>query len=271
MTLTSVDSMASRDGASGILRAFRLDGRVALVTGGARGIGQALALGLAEAGADVAVLDRLGAGETIGLVEERGRRAVALEWDLVGLTPTGAEEIAGEVAAALGEPTILVNNAGIIRRAPALEFAAADWEETLAVNLSAAFYLSQAFARRWVTAGQGGKVLNVASMLSFQGGSVVPAYAASKSGLAGLTRALANEWAPRGINVNAVAPGYLVTEVTAGLRADPKRAEAVLARIPAGRWGEPGDVQGAAVFLCSEAAAYVHGAIVPIDGGWLAW
>ncbi|MDP9365755.1 MAG: SDR family oxidoreductase [Chloroflexota bacterium] len=254
-----------------MLDAFRLDGRVALVTGAARGIGQSLALGLAEAGADVAALDRLPVEETVGMVRERGRRALALERDLAKLTPEGANEVVAGVADALGIPNILVNNAGIIRRAPALEFAADDWEETLRVNLSAAFFLSQAFGRRLVATGRGGKVLNLASMLSFQGGSLVPAYAASKSGLAGLTRALANEWAPRGINVNALAPGYLITEVTAGLRADPARAEAVRGRIPAGRWGEPADVQGTAVFLCSDAAAYVHGAIVPVDGGWLAW
>lgn len=269
------DDNGDSDGADGsgpgILAAFRLDGRVALVTGGARGIGQTLAIALAEAGADVAVLDRNDVGETIAAIARRGRRGWGIGRDLAELTADGADEVVTATAAAIGDPDILVNNAGIIRRAPALAFAEADWDETLAVNLSAAFYLSQAVARRLVEAGKGGKVLNVASMLSFQGGSTVPAYAASKSGLAGLTRALANEWAPHGINVNAIAPGYLATELTAALRADKARGAAVLGRIPAGRWGTPADLRGAAVFLCSEAAAYVHGTIVPVDGGWLAW
>ena len=254
-----------------ILDAFRLDGRAALVTGAARGLGQALAVGLAEAGADVVALDLLPLDETAALVQERGRRCHALERDLAILDPPGAEAIIAAGTDALGRLDILVNNAGIIRRAPALAYAPADWEATLAVNLSAAFYLSQAFAQRLVAAGRGGKILNVASLLSFQGGMLVPAYAAAKSGLAGLTRALANEWARHGINVNAIAPGYMATDLTAALRADPARAEPMLARVPAGRWGDPVDIRGAAVFPCSEAAAYVHGATLPVDGGWLAW
>jgi len=209
--------------------------------------------------------------ETAALVTAVGRRCHALERDLAELDPTGAEAVIAAGTEALGRLDILVNNSGIIRRAPVLEYEQADWETTLAVNLSAAFYLSQAFARRLVAAGQPGKIVNVASLLSFQGGMLVPAYAAAKSGLAGLTRALANEWARHGINVNAIAPGYMATDLTAALRADPARAEPMLARIPAGRWGAPADVQGAAVFLCSEAAAYVHGAVLPVDGGWLAW
>lgn len=254
-----------------ILDAFRLDGRVALVTGAARGIGQAIARGLAEAGADVVVLDRLPPTETVAAVEGRGRRAVPLVRDLGGLGPAGAAEVVEAVAAALGPVDILVNNAGINRRAPAVDYPAADWEETLAVNLSAPFYLSQAVAGRAVAAGQGAKIVNTCSMLSFQGGLTIPAYTATKSGLAGLTRALANEWARLGINVNAIAPGYLATEMTAPVRADPTRGPAMLARIPAGRWGEPEDVQGAVVFLASDAAAYLHGVILPVDGGWLAW
>ena len=171
----------------------------------------------------------------------------------------------------LGRPRILVNNAGIIRRGPSVEHSWPDWQATLAIDLSAPYLLSQAFGRRLLAEHLTGKVLNVASMLSFQGGYQVPAYAAAKSGLAGLTRALANEWAPHGINVNAIAPGYMATELTAMLRQHPERAQAMLGRIPAGRWGEPDDLQGAVVFLCSDAAAYVHGAIVPIDGGWLSW
>jgi 2-deoxy-D-gluconate 3-dehydrogenase len=179
--------------------------------------------------------------------------------------------IVEECVAGLGRLDILVNNAGIIRRAPALEFSQEDWEAVLGINLSAAFYLSQAAARHFIGAGQGGKIINVASMLSFQGGILVPAYTAAKSGLAGLTRALANEWASHGINVNAIAPGYMATEVTAAIRADPTRAQAMLSRIPAGRWGAPSDLKGAVVFLASDASAYVHGAIIPVDGGWLAW
>jgi len=254
-----------------ILDRFRLDGRVALVTGGARGIGRAIALGLAEAGADVAVLDRLDPDETVGTVADRGRRAVPLVRDLAGLDPDGAAAVVDEATAGLGRVDVLVNNAGVIRRAPALDYPAADWAETLAVDLSAPFYLAQAVARRAVAAGAGANVVNVCSLLSFQGGATVPAYAAAKSGLAGLTRALANEWAPRGINVNAIAPGYLATDLTAAVRADPARGPAMLARIPAGRWGEPEDVQGAVVFLCSPAAAYLHGVVLPVDGGWLAW
>jgi 2-deoxy-D-gluconate 3-dehydrogenase len=253
-----------------ILDQFRLDGRVALVTGGAQGLGQALALGLAEAGADVAVLDRRPPGDTCAAIRALGRRAHALERDLEATTPERAEMIVAECAAALGRLDILVNNAGIIRRAPALEFVEADWEAVLGINLSSAFFVSQAAARYWVAREQGGKIVNTASMLSFQGGILVPSYTAAKSGLAGLTRALANEWAPLGINVNAIAPGYMATEVTAAIRADSVRAAAMLQRIPAGRWGMPEDLKGAAVFLASDASAYLHGAIIAVDGGWLA-
>ncbi len=253
-----------------ILDAFRLDGRVALVTGAARGLGRALAVGLAGAGADVAALDVLPVDETRAAIAGFGRRHHGLERDLRGATPESAAAIVAEVVGALGRLDILINNAGIIRRAPALEFGAEDWQAVLDVNLSAAFYLSQAAARHWVAAGRGGKIVNMASMLSFQGGLLVPSYAAAKSAVAGLTRALANEWAPLGINVNALAPGYMATELTAALRTDPAREEAMLARIPAGRWGEPSDLEGAVVFLASDAAAYVHGAILAVDGGWLA-
>jgi len=254
-----------------ILDAFHLDGRAALVTGAARGLGQALAVGLAEAGADVAVLDRLDLGETCDRVHATGRRAFGLTHDLQGLTAAAATEIVAAGATTLGSLDILVNNAGIIRRAPALDVSQADWDDVLGVNLSAAFLLSQAVARELVAAERGGKIVNVVSMLSFQGGVLAPAYAAAKSGLAGLTRALANEWAGHGINVNAIAPGYMATDLTASVRGDPSRREAMLARIPAGRWGEPADVQGAAVFLASDAAAYLHGAVIPVDGGWLSW
>jgi 2-deoxy-D-gluconate 3-dehydrogenase len=253
-----------------ILDSFKLDGKVALVTGAARGLGQGFALGLAEAGADIVVLDRVAPDETCAQIAALGRRCHPLVRDLQGTTPDSAQAIVAECVAALGRLDILINNAGIIRRAPAIEFSADDWDAVLNINLSAAFYLSQAAARQFIAAGRGGKIINSASMLSFQGGLFVPAYTAAKSGLAGLTRALANEWAAEGINVNAIAPGYMATEVTAGIRADPAREQSVLSRIPAGRWGDAADLQGAAVFLASDAAAYLHGAILPVDGGWLA-
>ena len=253
-----------------ILDTFKLNGKVALVTGGAQGLGQGLAVGLAEAGADVAVLDRQAPHETCGQVARVGRRSHMLELDLEHITPQAARTVIEECITVLGRFDILINNAGIIRRAAALEFTQEDWEAVLNVNLSSTFYLCQAAARHFVGANQAGKIINVASMLSFQGGVLVPAYAAAKSGVAGLTRALANEWAPHGINVNAIAPGYMATAVTAAIRADAERSAAMLQRIPAGRWGEADDLQGVVVFLASDAAAYVHGAIIPVDGGWLA-
>jgi 2-deoxy-D-gluconate 3-dehydrogenase len=259
------------DGASPVLASFSLYGQTAIVTGAARGLGRAISIGLAEAGADVALVDILPVNETAEAVSIRGGRAHEITADLATLDPHAAAAIVGEVAESLGPPQILVNNAGIIRRAPAVEHSWQDWQETLAIDLSAAFLLSQAFAKRLLDVEQPGKIVNVCSMLSYQGGFLVPSYAAAKSGLAGLTRALANEWAPHGINVNAIAPGYMATELTAMLRSNPERAAAMLGRIPAGRWGEPEDVQGAVVFLCSSAANYVHGTILPIDGGWLSW
>ncbi len=254
-----------------ILDHFNIAGRTALVTGGARGIGAAIAVALAEAGADVALVDVLSCDETVLRIEALGRRARTIQRDLGTLDTAGAIRVIAEVHEAFGGLNILVNNAGIIHREPAIEHVEWAWERTLRVNLSSAFYLSQAFAKPLVEEGKGGKIVNVCSMLSFQGGKLVPSYTAAKSGLAGLTRALANEWAPHGINVNAIAPGYLSTEVTAGIRSDPDRSAAILSRIPAGRWGEPEDVAGAVVFLASDAAAYIHGVILPVDGGWLSW
>lgn len=254
-----------------ILDAFRLDGRVALVTGAARGLGQGIALGLAEAGADLVVLDVLDPIDTVERITALDRRAHPLTRDLLGLNEANAAGIIADAIAPFGRLDILVNNAGIIRRAPAVEFPQDDWDAVLSINLSAAFLLSQALARQAMAAGRGGKIINMASLLSFQGGTTVPAYAAAKSGIAGMTRALANEWAKHNINVNALAPGYFATELTSALRADPARAEPMLSRIPADRWGDPTDLQGAAVFLASDAAAYVHGIILPVDGGWLAW
>lgn len=253
-----------------VLDLFRLDGKVALVTGASRGLGQGMAVGLAEAGADIAGLDRTpDCNETCVQVEALGRRYFNLSIDLLNATPEDLTRAVEQVVEGLGRLDILVNNAGIIRRAPALEYTVADWDEVININLRALFFLSQAAGR--VMAAQGsGKIINVASMLSFQGGILVPSYTASKSAVAGLTRALANEWAPLGVNVNAIAPGYMATDNTAPLRADPVRSEAILARIPAGDWGTPEDLKGAVVYLASDAARYVHGAILPVDGGWLA-
>jgi 2-deoxy-D-gluconate 3-dehydrogenase len=251
-----------------VLDSFRLDGRAALVTGATTGLGQAMAVALAQAGADIISLDRRPAAETQALIAAAGRRCAAVTCDLQECSVADLQATVGEAALAFGRLDVLVNNAGIILRAPALEVTEADWDAVLQINLKAAFFLAQAAARQMLRQGSG-KIIQVASMLSFQGGIRVPAYAASKSGLAGLTRALANEWAPHNINVNAIAPGYMATNNTAALRADPDRSRAILERIPAGRWGLPADLAGAVVFLASSAADYVHGAVVPVDGGWL--
>ena len=253
----------------GILDLFQLDGKVAMVTGAGRGLGQAMAVGLAEAGAEIAGLDIIPFEETQTQVEALGRRFLPVQCDLREATVARLTEVVGQVVRKLGRLDVLVNNAGIIRRAPALEFSEQYWDDVLQINLKALFFLSQAVARVMNQQGKG-KVINVASMLSFQGGILVPSYTAAKSGVAGLTRALANEWASKGINVNAIAPGYMATDNTAPLRADPQRSQAILAHIPVGRWGEPTDLMGVVVFLASAASDYMHGAIVPVDGGWLA-
>ncbi len=251
-----------------ILDTFRLDGRVALVTGSSRGLGRAAALALAEAGADLALLDRGDATETAELVEATGRRVHRIRRDLVAATPAQLASAVEKTVAELGGLDVLVNNAGTIRRAPAAEHAASDWDDVMAVNVDSVFHLSQAAGRHMIAAGRG-RIINVASMLSFQGGILVPGYTASKHAVAGLTKALANEWAAAGVTVNAIAPGYMATDNTAPLRADEDRATSILSRIPAGRWGEGSDIQGAFVFLASDAAAYVTGAVIPVDGGWL--
>lgn len=252
-----------------VLDQFRLDGKVALVTGASRGLGQGMAVGLAEAGADIAGLDRTpDCNETCAQVEALGRRYLNLSIDLLNATPEDLARAVAQVVEGLGRLDILVNNAGIIRRAPALDYSVADWDDVININLRAVFFLSQA-AGRVMAAQGGGKIISVASMLSFQGGILVPSYTASKSAIAGLTHALANEWAPLGINVNAIAPGYMATDNTAPIRADAARSESILARIPAGDWGTPDDLKGAVVYLASDAARYVHGAILPVDGGWL--
>jgi 2-dehydro-3-deoxy-D-gluconate 5-dehydrogenase len=249
------------------LSPFDLSGRIALVTGANRGLGQAIALALAQAGADIATVSTGSAAATGDQVRALGRRFLALQADLSTLEPIA--RIVGDTTAQLGAIDVLVNNAGVIRRADAVDFSEADWDEVIDVNLKSAFFLSQAVGRGMIAAGRG-KIINIASMLSFQGGIRVPSYTASKSGLAGITRLLANEWAAKGINVNAIAPGYMRTDNTAQLRADEARNRSILERIPAARWGEPGDIGGAAVFLASAASDYVNGAILPVDGGWLA-
>lgn len=253
---------------SPILEQFRLDGRVAVVTGASRGLGAALAIGLAEAGADVAVVARGDLAPTSAAVRALGRRCLELTHD-VG-DPAVAEAIVAETVAGLGGADILVNNAGIIRRAPFVEFSDDDWRDVLAVNLDAPFRLSRAFARRLVEQKRPGKIIHIASMLSYQGGIRVASYTAAKSALNGLTKLMANELAPHGINVNAIAPGYMATDNTAALQADPVRNRSILDRIPAGRWGTPDDLKGAAVFLASDASSYLHGFTVAVDGGWLA-
>lgn len=251
-----------------ILDSFKLDGRVALVTGAAQGLGQGYAVALAEAGADIVGLDRCTIDETGDLVTQRHRRFSQLCVDLREASVADLQQAVAFCVRAMGRLDILVNNAGIIRRAPAIEFSEKDWDDVLQINLRSVFFLSQAAARVMVPQG-GGKIINVASMLSFQGGIIVPSYTAAKSGIAGITRALANEWAKHHINVNAIAPGYMSTDNTAALRADPARNQAILDRIPAGRWGTPDDLKGIVVFLASSASDYMQGAIVPVDGGWL--
>lgn len=247
---------------------FDLVGRTALVTGANTGIGQGIALSLAEAGATVVAAGRSSMTETVAKITNAGGRCLPLAVDLQ--QPGIAAEAVTRAAEAAGPLDILVNNAGIIRRADALDFSESDWDEVMNVNLKASFFLSQAFAKAALAAGRSGRIVNIASLLSFQGGIRVASYTASKSGLAGLTRLLACEWAGKGINVNAIAPGYVESNNTQALREDADRNAAILSRIPAGRWGKPSDIGGAAVFLASDAAAYVHGAIIPVDGGWLA-
>jgi 2-dehydro-3-deoxy-D-gluconate 5-dehydrogenase len=246
--------------------AFSLQGRVALVTGASGGLGAAYAIALAEAGADVAVHDRTPVDETCERVRALGRRALALSGDITD--PQVPERLVRETLGGLGALDIVVNNAGTIRRAPAAETADEDWLAVLDVNLSAVFRMCRAAGRPMLAQGRG-KIVNVASLLAFQGGILVPAYAASKGGVAQLTKALANEWAGRGVNVNAVAPGYVRTANTAPLQADPVRNKAIVDRIPAGRWAEPSDIAGAVVFLSSSAADYVHGHVLVVDGGWM--
>ena len=246
---------------------FDLSGKVAIVTGANTGIGQAIALALAEAGADIAAVGRTPAQETVDKARASGRRAEIVSADLSTIEPV--QRIVDETVDKLGGLDILVNNAGIIRRADAVDFTEEDWDAVVDTNLKSVFFLCQAAGRHMIGKG-GGKIINIASMLTFQGGIRVPSYTASKSGIGGLTKLLANEWASKGVNVNAIAPGYIATNNTAALQADEVRNKSILDRIPAGRWGDASDLGGAAVFLASRAADYVQGHILAVDGGWLA-
>lgn len=251
-----------------ILDKFKLENKVAIVTGAARGLGQGMAIGLAEAGADVVLVDILDMSESRKQVEKLGSRCETVTADLS--KKASVDQIIDKALATMGKIDILMNNAGIIRRAPLVEFSENDWDDVMNINIRTLFFLSQAAAKVMIKQGRGGKIINTASMLSFQGGILVPSYTASKSAVMGLTRLLANELAPHNINVNAIAPGYMATDNTAALQADPVRNKAILDRIPAGRWGTPDDLKGIAVFLASEASSYLNGYTVAVDGGWLA-
>jgi 2-deoxy-D-gluconate 3-dehydrogenase len=246
---------------------FSLKGKAAVVTGGTTGLGQAMAVGLAEAGADVVIADIMESTETKEKILSIGRKAIQLKVDL-----SNFESINIVVKSAIdefGKIDILINNAGIIRRTPAIEFSEKDWDDVMNINSKTVFFLSQAAARDMFKR-KYGKIINVASLLSFSGGITVPSYSASKGAVAQITKALANEWAQYGINTNAIAPGYMVTNNTAALRKDEKRYSAISERIPAGRWGMPEDLKGAAVFLASGASDYVNGHVLVVDGGWMA-
>ncbi len=246
---------------------FELTGKVAIVTGANTGIGRAIALSLAAAGADIAAVGRTPAQDTVDQVRALGRKAEIVSADLSSIAPV--QRVIDETLEKLGGLDILINNAGIIRRADSVDFSEADWDAVIDTNLKSTFFLAQAAGRHMLAQGAG-KIVNIASLLSFQGGIRVPSYTASKSGVAGLTKLLANEWAAKGVNVNAIAPGYIATNNTAALQADETRNRQIQERIPAGRWGEASDIGGAAVFLSSSAANYIHGHVLAVDGGWLA-
>ncbi len=251
-----------------ILDDFSLTGKVAIVTGARTGLGQGMAYGLAEAGADIVGIDLKNLDETGKGIKERGRRFLGIEADLSNIRVI--QDIVLRAVREFKKIDILVNNAGIIRRTDAIDFTEKDWDEVMAINLKTVFFFSQAVAKEFIKQKTGGKIISVASLLSFQGGIRIPSYTASKSGVMGITRLMANEWAKYNINVNAIAPGYMATDNTAPLRADPERSKAILERIPAGRWGLPDDLKGIAVFLASEASRYVNGYTIAVDGGWLA-
>ncbi len=247
---------------------FSLEGKVAIVTGARTGLGQGIAVGLAKAGADIVGVGDKPMEETKEIVESLGRKFLYIKADLI--KQDSINTIVERTVEIFGNIDILVNNAGIIRRQDFLEFSDENWDDVININLKSVFYLSKAVANQFVKQGHGGKIINIASMLSFQGGIRVASYTASKSGLAGMTKLMANELAKYNINVNAIAPGYMATNNTEALRNDEKRNKEILDRIPAGRWGTPSDLEGAAIFLASEASNYVQGIVLPVDGGWLA-
>ena len=251
-----------------MLQQFSLEGKVAIVTGSSTGLGEGMAYGLAQAGADIVGVYNKDLPANREKIEAMGRRFMGIQADLSDIAP--AADVIDKAVAAFGRLDILVNNAGIIRRNQSMDFTEKDWDDVMNVNLKTLFFLSQAAARQFVRQKSGGKIINIASLLSFQGGILVPSYTASKSGVMGLTRLLACEWAPHKINVNAIAPGYMATRNTQPLQDDPVRNKQILERIPAGHWGSPEDLQGAVVFLASDASRYVHGFTLAVDGGWLA-
>ena len=251
-----------------ILDQFSLKGKVAIVTGASTGLGQGMALGLAEAGADIVGVDYVPMPETKEKIEGLGRKFLEIVANLMTIAPV--QGIVDKAVEKFGKVDVLVNNAGIIRREDAINFSEKDWDDVMNINVKTVFFFSQATAKQFIKQGTGGKIINIASMLSFQGGIRVPSYTASKSGVMGITRLMANEWAKHNINVNAIAPGYMATNNTATLRADEDRSKAILERIPAGRWGLPEDIKGPAVFLASGASNYVNGYTIAVDGGWLA-
>lgn len=266
--MTNNNKIEKGESMQNILSKFSLEGKVAIVTGASRGLGQGIAVGLASAGADIVGIGSGDMPETARLVEEQGRKFHAIKANLISQEPIN--QIIEETKRVFGKIDILINNAGIIRREDALDFNEQDWDDVININLKTTFFLSQAVAKQFVEQKTGGKIVNIASMLSYQGGIRVPSYTASKSGVMGITKAMANEWAQYNININAIAPGYMATDNTAQLRADSERNKSIEDRIPAGRWGSPEDLAGAAVYLASDAASYVNGFTLAVDGGWLA-
>jgi len=251
-----------------ILDAFKLDGKVAIVTGASTGLGQGMSLALAEAGASVVGVDYIEMPDTEEKMKAIGAKFVGVVANLMTIEPL--QSIIDTAVEKFGSVDILVNNAGIIRREDCIDFSEQNWDDVININLKTVFFFSQAVAKQYIKQGTGGKIINIASMLSFQGGVRVPSYTASKSAVYGITRSMANEWASKGININAIAPGYMATNNTAQLRGDKDRSEAILERIPAGRWGTPDDMRGTVVFLASSASDYVNGYAIAVDGGWLA-